>query len=161
MSTGSTGNAAQPAFVERLTAPASLWAGAAAFAAVLGITVQAALGPVAGLVALAVPAVAAVVLLTRAAAEVRVDGTDLVAGPARIPVDALGPVQVLDADQARAVRGPQSDPAAFHLIRGWIPTGVLAEVRDPADPTPYWFIASRRPRELAAAVEAARTAPQA
>jgi hypothetical protein len=34
---------------------------------------------------------------------------------------------------------------------------VLAEVVDPADPTPYWFVASRHPDRLRAAVEAART----
>ena len=52
-----------------------------------------------------------------------------------------------------------SDPAGYHLIRGWVPGGVRAEVRDPADPTPYWFVASRHPAALAAAVEAARVSP--
>ena len=58
---------------------------------------------------------------------------------------------------ARAVRGPESDPAGYHLIRGWVPAGVRAAVVDPDDPTPYWFVATRRPAELAAAIEAART----
>ena len=56
----------------------------------------------------------------------------------------------------RRVRGPDSDPAGYHLIRGWVPAGVRADVIDPDDPTPYWFVASRRPDELAAAIEAAR-----
>jgi hypothetical protein len=98
-------------------------------------------------------------VLVRSAAEVRVEDGDLVAGPARIPVRLLGPVQALDPAAARAVRGPASDPAAYHLIRGWVPAGVRAAVLDPADPTPYWFVASRRPIELAAAVEAARVSP--
>jgi hypothetical protein len=142
---------------ERLSPPAGLWIGVWVFALALGVSFYAALGPVAGLVALGVPAAALSVVLARSAAVVRVEDGHLVAGPARIPVDALGPVAVLDADEARRVRGPQSDPSAYHLIRGWVPGGVLAEVVDPADPTPYWFVASRHPDRLRAAVEAART----
>ena len=96
------------------------------------------------------------VLVTAAAAVTVRDGV-LTAGPARIPVSALGPVVVLDADHARAVRGPDSDPAGYHLIRGWVPCGVQAAVIDPDDSTPYWFVATRRPAALAAAIEAART----
>jgi hypothetical protein len=96
-------------------------------------------------------------VLVTAAAVVRVEGDTLTAGRAHIPVAALGPVVVLDADLARAVRGPESDPAAYHLIRGWVPAGVKAAVIDPADRTPYWFVATRRPDELAAAIESART----
>lgn len=141
---------------ERLTAPVGLWAGVWVGALALGVAVYAALGPVGGLVALLVPGVLLSVILARAAARVQVVDGDLVAGRARIPVALLGPVEVLDAARARDVRGPASDPAAYHLIRGWVPAGVRAKVLDAADPTPYWFVASRRPAELAAAVEGAR-----
>ena len=141
---------------ERLSAPWALWVGIWVGAAALGVSFFAALGPVAGLVAMRVPGLLLSAVLDRSAAPVRVEDGDLVAGPARIPVSLLGPVEVLDPAGAREVRGPASDPAAFHLIRGWVPAGIRAAVRDPADPTPYWFVASRRPAELAAAVEAAR-----
>lgn len=141
---------------ERLTAPAALWAAVWAGSLALGVAVYAALGPAAGLAALLLPGVLLSVALGRAAAPVRVVGGDLVAGAARIPVAMLGRAEALDAAAARRVRGPESDPAAYHLIRGWVPAGVRASVTDPADPTPYWFVASRRPRELAAAIEAAR-----
>jgi hypothetical protein len=142
---------------ERLTPPPGLWVGVLVFALALGLSFYAALGPVAGVVAFGVPAVLLSLALVRSTAAVRVEDGHLVAGPARIPVKALGPVAVLDAEEARRVRGPQSDPAAFHLIRGWIPAGVLAEVVDPGDPTPYWFVATRHPERLRAAVEDART----
>jgi hypothetical protein len=142
---------------ERLSPPAGLWVAVWVFAVTLGLSFFAALGPVAGLVALVVPGVAGSALLVRTTAVVRVEDAHLVAGPARIPVHALGPVAVLDAEEARRVRGPQSDPAAYHLIRGWVPAGVLAEVVDPGDPTPYWFVATRHPDRLRAAVEAARS----
>jgi len=143
-------------YEERLTAPVALWVAIWVGSAALGVAFAAALGPVAGLVALLVPGVLLSVVLVRSAAVVRVEDGDLVAGPARIPVAVLGPVEVLDAARSREVRGPASDPAGYHLIRGWVPAGVLAPVRDPNDPTPYWFVASRRPAELAAAVDAAR-----
>jgi hypothetical protein len=141
---------------ERLTAPAALWAAVWVGSLALGVSVYAALGPAAGLAAALVPGVLLSGVLVRAAAPVRVVDRDLVAGRARIPVDLLGTAEALDADTARRVRGPESDPAAYHLIRGWVPAGVRATVTDPADPTPYWFVASRRPAELAAAIEAAK-----
>lgn len=144
---------------ERLTAPVGLWAGVWLGALTLGFSVYAALGLLGGLLGLLVPGVLLSVLLLRAAAPVRVVDGDLVAGRARIPVALLGPVEVLDAARARDLRGPGSDPAAYHLIRGWVPAGVRATVADPADPTPYWYVASRRPAELAAAVEVARVSP--
>ena len=147
---------AQSSYVETLAPPARYFAAAWVFALALGVSFFAALGPVAGLAALAVPGALATGLLARAGTEVRVQGGELVAGAAHIPVDALGPVEVLDADGARQVRGPESDPAGFHLIRAWLPTGVRAQVVDPGDPTPYWFVASADPAALAGAIEAAR-----
>jgi Protein of unknown function (DUF3093) len=141
---------------ERLAPPLSLWVGAWLGSIALGLSFYVALGPVPGLVAALVPGGLLSMVLIRSVAVVRVEDGDLVAGPARIPVALLGPAEALDADGARAVRGPESDPAAYHLIRGWVPAGVRAAVCDPQDPTPYWFVASRRPVELAAAVEAAR-----
>ena len=141
---------------ERLTAPVAVWIGAWVGSAVLGLTVYAALGPAAGLVAVLVPGTLLSLVLRSAAARVQVVDGELVAGPARIDVSLLGPLRVLDADSARQVRGPASDPAGYHLIRGWVPAGVQAAVLDEADPAPYWFVASRNPARLAAAVEAAR-----
>lgn len=143
-------------YVERLTPPAGLWAAVWAGSLALGLSFYVALGPAFGLVALLVPGVALTALLIRTTATVSVTGGELVAGRAHIPVSALGPAQALTAEESRVVRGPGSDPAGYHLIRGWVPAGVRAEVVDPADRTPYWFVATRHPHELAAAIEAAR-----
>lgn len=143
---------------ERLWPPLWLWAVAWLFALSLGVAFYAALGPLWGLLATVVPGGLVSWLLMSSAAVVRVADGELRAGRAHIPVDLLGAPVALDAEQARAVRGPDSDPAAYHLIRGWVPGGIVLDVLDPADPTPYWFVASRRPAALAAAVERARTA---
>jgi hypothetical protein len=142
---------------ERLTPPAWVWGVGIALVLLLGLFFLVALGPAAGVVVLALFGGAAAWVLVRSAAEVRVADGMLTAGHARIPVALLGPVEVLDADRARAVRGPESDPAGFHLIRGWVQEGVKATVLDPEDATPYWFVASRRPTQLAGAIEAARS----
>lgn len=143
---------------ERLWPPVWLWVVGWLFVLSLAISFYAAAGAVLGL---AVAAVAGALLtwgLTASAARVRVYDGQLMAGSATIPVSVLGEVEVLDAEAARAVRGPQSDPAGYHLIRGWVPAGIRVRVADPADSTPYWFVASRRPAELAAAIERERSA---
>jgi hypothetical protein len=145
-------------FDERLTPPWWLWAIGEGLVALLALSFYVALGPAAGAAVLLVAGGALAWVLVTAAATVTIEGEILTAGPAHIPVSALGPVEVLDAERARALRGPESDPAGFHLIRGWVPTGVWALVVDPLDPTPYWFVATRRPAALAAAIESARTA---
>lgn len=145
-----------PAYSERLTPPRGLWVAVWVGSLLLGLSFYVALGPVLGLLALLVPAVALTALLQQTTPTVAVVGGELVAGQAHIPVSALGPARALSAEESRVVRGPGSDPAGYHLIRGWLPEGVRAEVVDPADRTPYWFVATRHPRELAAAIEAAR-----
>jgi hypothetical protein len=144
-------------FDERLTPPWWLWAIGEGLVTVLALSFYVALGPAAGAAVLLVFGGALAWVLVTAAAPVTVQGEILTAGPAHIPVSALGPIEVLDADRARALRGPESDPAGYHLIRGWVPAGVRAIVVDPLDPTPYWFVATRRPAALAAAIEGART----
>ena len=49
-----------------------------------------------------------------------------------------------DAD-ATAERGVELDARAWLLLRGWIPGLVASRSRTPADPTPYWVVATRHP----------------
>ena len=141
---------------ERLWPPPWIWLLLWLFALSLGVSFYAALGPAWGLLALLAPGGLGSWGLVSSAARVRVESGELVAGPAHIPVRQLGAAEPLDAEASRATRGPGSDPAGYHLIRGWVPAGVRVAVLDPADPTPYWFVATRRPEALAAAIETAR-----
>ena len=75
------------------------------------------------------------------------------AGRARIGRADLGAVEVLDAARMAELRGRGIDARAYHCQRGWLPTGVKVDVRDAADPTPYWLISSRRPAALASALQ--------
>jgi hypothetical protein len=76
----------------------------------------------------------------------------LYAGPAHIATDLLGPVEPLDAEQTRRVHGVEADARAFLLTRPYLKRSVKVTLVDPADPTPYWLVSTRHPRELAAAL---------
>ncbi|MEU7123926.1 DUF3093 domain-containing protein [Streptomyces zaomyceticus] len=148
--------AAAPHFDERLTAPRSWWL----IAGLLGLSgglVMFPLGTVpmlGGLIVAAVLAGAAV--SSYGSARIRVVAGSLVAGDARIPVSALGAVEVLDAEEARAWRMHKADPRAFMLMRSYVTRAVRIEVTDPSDPTPYVYLSSREPEALAQALEAVR-----
>ena len=71
-------------------------------------------------------------------------------------VDELGPVGIGALAVADRCSQPTMSAGVRYLCqRGWLREGVLAEVVDPLDPTPYWLVSSREPRRLAAAITAA------
>lgn len=78
------------------------------------------------------------------------------AGRARLPLEVVSNVSTSTGREAFEERGVKLDARAWMLLRGWIPGLVRVELDDPQDPTPYWLVSSRRPEELAAAINAAR-----
>lgn len=81
------------------------------------------------------------------AGELRVDD-------ARLPLDVVAAVTPLTAAQRRDLLGRDADPLAFVIVRPWVPGGVRIDLDDPDDPTPYWFVSTRDPDALAAALRA-------
>ncbi|MFD6419689.1 DUF3093 domain-containing protein [Streptomyces sp. NPDC060194] len=151
----------QPAaqsYEERLTVPTGWWV----ITALVGVSGGLILLPfgvlpmLAGLVGAA--ALTATGVSAYGSARIRVVADSLVAGDARIPLTALGEVERLDAEGARAWRSYKADPRAFMLLRAYVPTAVRIEVVDPADPTPYVYLSTRDPEGLAEALAAARAA---
>lgn len=123
------------------------------WALTLAIAYGYAVGPAVG-IAVGVAAFALAALgLARASAAVVVDDGGLAAGAAYLPWDAMGSITVLDAAAAKDRRGTGADPRAYLLLRGWIPTAVTIGVVDARDPTPYWFVSTRTPERLAAALQ--------
>ncbi|MCJ1700099.1 DUF3093 domain-containing protein [Rathayibacter festucae] len=80
-----------------------------------------------------------------------VDG-ELRAGRAHIPLELLGDAVAFTGERAFAQRGPRLDARAFLVIRGWVRDVVRVPIEDPADPTPYWLLSSRRPNDVVAAI---------
>jgi len=148
-----------PAFRERLLPGPGGWSAAFAFAVVLGV----ALWPVDDVLSISAAVIALVVLAALAwwtSPVVSVlpgpdGGGELRAGRAAIPTSLLGPVTVLDRAGMTRELGPALDARAYVCLRAWARTGVRVELVDPADPTPYWLVSTRRPAELAAALTAA------
>ena len=149
--------AAEPTYRERLTAPLWLWLVCSAFVVTLGIAFGYPLGWPAGLIAGLVAEAAVAWVLVSAAARVLVEPGSFVAGRARLPYDAMGTVAALDGPAAALLRGREADPRAFLLLRPWLSRAVRVEVEDPSDPAPYWYVSTRRPEALAAALEQARS----
>jgi hypothetical protein len=142
---------------ERLGAPASWWLAAVVCVLVFGTTLWAGLSIAEALAAFAVlGAASAATLLIWGGATIEVTGTDLHAGSERLPLEQAGLVAALDAAQARELRGPRADPAAYLLIRPYLSEAVYVEVAGQPTARPYWLIGTRHAAELAAAIERAR-----
>jgi hypothetical protein len=90
---------------------------------------------------------------------VEVSYGELRAGTTTLPLALAGDVVALDADQSAALRGPRADPRAFMLLRPYLKFAVYIEVIGEHQDRPYWLVGTRRPAELAAAIE--RSRPQA
>ncbi|NUR59665.1 MAG: DUF3093 domain-containing protein [Catenulispora sp.] len=136
-------------YEEHLTAPAGWWAIALLAGLMAGLVFlrASALAAVVAAIAAAIGGAALVVAYGRVGVRVR-DGY-LEAGTARLPLTALGAATALDADAARRLRTTEADARAFMLLRGYVRTAVRVEVVDPADPTPYLYLSTRRPQALA------------
>lgn len=142
-------------FRERLVVPGAWWGlallGAVSMLAAVGFY----LGPIWGAgVCLGVVAVA-LGIFASAALEITVDEAELRVGRSVIEVEFLGAVSSLDAEQTRRRGGVEADARAHLVLRPYVQTSVELEIRDAADPVPYWLVSSRRPTELAAAIQAA------
>jgi hypothetical protein len=145
-------------YLERLTVPWWGWplaAGVGVFVALeLAVGAPALRHPVtyavAGLLGLT-----AAVALSRIRIEVDDAARELRVDDARLPLDVVAAVTPIGRDERRDLLGRDADPLAFVIQRPWVPGGVRVDLNDPADPTPYWYVSSRRPDELAAALRAA------
>ncbi|WP_425956957.1 DUF3093 domain-containing protein [Xylanimonas sp. McL0601] len=144
-----------PLFRERLLPGAGVLA-AAGGVGLLVLIILLPIAPTAALVAGVLVAAAGMLWLVAGAPVVAVRDGELWAGRAHVPVTLLGEAQVLATrEQVREELGARLDARAHVLLRSWVPTAVRVVLEDPADPTPYWLVTTRRPEELAAALHAA------
>lgn len=154
------GNESQ-SYAERLTAPLRWYVQGTMLLATMFIALIVAVS--AGLSWAITAALAALgyALLARLGwVRVEVADGELRAGRARIPVELLGAAEPLGAEDTRRVLGVDADVRAYLLVRPYLKRSVRVAITDPADPTPYWLLSTRRPDRLAQAIEAARGAPR-
>jgi Protein of unknown function (DUF3093) len=145
---------------ERLGVPALWWLAAAVCVLLLGTTLWAGLSISDAVWVYAVMGGAtAATLLAWGSVSIEVTDAELRSGSQRLPLRQAGLVAALDAAQARELRGPGADPAAYLLIRPYLPEAVYVELAGKPPDRPYWLLGTRHPAQLAAAIERAR--PQA
>lgn len=148
----------QEVYTERQSPPGAVWL-LAPFAGLMLALVVLPISPGGAAAVFAVSSATFALLLWRSADRVVVtDGTDpgLRAGRAFLEAWHIGNVVALDPTETRYVLGPGANALAYLAHRGWIATAVRVEVLDDADPTPYWVVSTRRPLELASALDAVR-----
>lgn len=149
-----------PSYTEQLRVPAGWWLLGMTSALVFASTAWAGLNVLGAAVSyVLICGGTAAVLLNWGRARIEVSGGELRAGKTTLPLAFAGQVAALDEAQARVLRGPRADPGAFMLIRPYLKFAVYIEVTGEHQDRPYWLIGTRRPDELAAAIE--RSRPQA
>ncbi|TCM50005.1 DUF3093 domain-containing protein [Kribbella sp. VKM Ac-2568] len=138
---------------ERLSVPVRWWIIAAAAVLTLFVITAVPAGNIAGFAVAGVAAVLLLVLFIRyGGAVVEVDAQQLRAGRASIERTYLGQAEPLTGEDARNAFGRDCDPAAYLVLRSYLPGAVRVKLTDPRDPAPYWLIATRNPERLAAAL---------
>jgi Protein of unknown function (DUF3093) len=169
---------------ERLSVPFSWWLLGLATMLLLATEVVAGWAlPIAVGIYVVLVGLVATMLWSWSRPTVLVSGGELRAGPARLPLAAVGEVTALDETQTRSLRGPRGDPAAYLLMRPYLRQAVYVEVArpgaetrahrrlrgfrlrvemtQPANAAPYWLVCTRHPAELVAAINGARPAARA
>ena len=147
-----------PIYVERLSVRRRWWVIVVAIALFGGLEVSAGLDWIGTTVTLGVAAlVAGLLLMGVGRPVVRIDEDGVHVGGRTLSFDDMESAEGLDRERTRLQLGPAADPAAFLVVRGYIPESVLIRPMN-AHPTPYWLVSSRRPGELVAAVETAARA---
>ncbi|MFZ0323879.1 MAG: DUF3093 domain-containing protein [Actinomycetes bacterium] len=148
-------------FRERVWAPWWLWLSVLLWTAMLGVAYAAATSAVVGLVVAVATGGLCGVALWRYTLTLVVDETGWTVGRVHLEARFLGLAQPLERAQSRRLRGVDADPRAFATLRGWVPSSVRVEVDDDRDPTPYWLVSTRRPVELAHALQRCRDSTRA
>ncbi len=147
-------------YTERLRAPAAWWVLGEVSAIIFASTAWAGFSLVVAIASYVVCCGGcAAVLLSWGHATIEVSDGELRSGSVTLPLALAGEVAALDEAQATAMRGRRADPSAFMLIRPYLRLAVYIEVTGEHQQRPYWLLGTRRPAELAAAIE--RSRPQA
>ena len=138
------------AYDERLRVPLRWWVQATMLLASLWLAMIVALpGSVAWGITAVFTGLMAAALVSYGSARISVRDGVLRVGRARIETHHLGAAEPLDAEATRRVAGRDADVRAFLVLRPYLKRAVRVEIADPADPVPYWLVATRHPDELA------------
>lgn len=146
-------------YTERYTVPWWAWPASLTVGALLAAQVHSGYGGLRSWVPYVVAgALVVLALVTLSRGTVRVTAGELQVLGSRLPLDVVGAIRPLDVTALRTVLREGSDPAGYHVVRGWTRGAVQVRLDDPADETPYWLVSTRHPQRLVDAVAAERDA---
>ena len=137
-------------FAERINWPVWLWLFVAMMIASIYLTFWAPFGDLFAAVVSILISITLIYSAKKSALEIVVINDWLYVGNAKIDCNYIKKVTALKREEFLNLRGQNADPAAFNATRFWVSTGVKVELNDKNDPTPYWLIATRKPKKLAA-----------
>lgn len=146
---------------ERLTAPLSWWLAALGFAVVWGwVFLVVTTWPIAIAVTAMLTAADFYLVWRYGSLLIVVTPEGLRVGPAFVEASHVGEVVALNRADYRTRLGTGADARAYLVTRPYLDHGVMVAIDDPADPTPYWLVSSRRAEALATALGHPPVAPQ-
>lgn len=138
---------------ERLHAPWTWWLGGLLIVAVFAAAVMAYFPPaVSVFVVLAMAAVVAVLLGLYGNVRIHVADGRLRVGQFEVEHQWLSHAEAFTGDDARRILGVDADMTDHLVTRPYIHDVVRVTIDDPADPHGHWIVSSRRPDDLARAV---------
>ena len=137
-------------FADRINWPVWLWLVLAMIVASIYLTFWAPFGNLFAAVVSILISITLIYTAKKSVLEIVVINNWLYVGNAKIECKHIKNVSALKREEFLKLRGQNADPAAFNATRFWISTGVKVELKDKNDPTPYWLIATRKPKKLAA-----------
>jgi hypothetical protein len=140
-------------YTERLFVPLRWWVQATMLVATFWLALVVAVPFLAAnLIVGTIAALVAAAFVRFGAFRVEVGDGELRAGRAHLPLAYVGAVMPLDKEQTRLLAGRDANARAHLAMRPYVKRSVRVEITDPADPTPYWLVSTRRPKQLAAAL---------
>lgn len=117
------------------------------------ISIWAALGNTPALISLVGLSIALIWIYFSTALVIEIDDYQLRVGKAHIELKFIGDCTDLDNEAIRLARTRDADPNAFLAIRFWASKGVLVQLNDDRDLTPYWLISSKKGADLIKALK--------
>ena len=119
----------------------------------LVISIWAALGNNAALVALVVLTLTLITIYIKSGLVIEVDDMQIHVGRAHLQQEFIGEITVLNNQQLKRIRTRDADPAAYLAIRFWSSKAMQVFVNDDRDQTPYWLISTSQPEKLLLALQ--------
>lgn len=146
-----------PVYQERLWPSLEMWVVAFVMTSSLGIAYAQAYGKNLGLIVAISTSLAVAIGIIINTPLIQIDELNCRVGRARLPLQFVGQVQKLDAQQSRRARSTDANSNAHFQLRGGISSSIIIEVTDAQDPHPYWQVSTRNPDRLIAALKNAKT----